>query len=591
MRLKRSSTDPVGSSAATREVRSRGWLWLPCVLLAAILQPRLPATAASPVLPAGEVKPGTWLGRSLGPSIGDWLPDSPGRLRLDREVAEQKITLTLPAPVPLPDLLQNSAELLQCVWTPDGRAADRLVLRRDPVAVRMLRARAAAEAELAKRARNEQRVLMMEAAARPRKALDGPVEEIFPGHWGRRGVPSGSERMIPFLDTLTPGEWNRLFQEAQFVGGNAPGTRSIVPHDPILSWRVSRLPRERQQIIQSYLGSLGGSYDYSRVTVFLSNRNGRELVMRLYFGRWGQVPLVIGMEGPALRRLKTGSEEPLFLPNGPAFCEAIPRELERRSSEDVSPRWKELDYAQACEALSRLMKTPVLADYYTLHQVRMSLSTDRIKLGEVFRLFQKTFGCSFAWRRGMLLVRRGDWPRLDAREIPERILEPCAALKRPTDGWVTLDTAKLAALAAAIRAEQIPCLMSYSDRDNRSVSLAPEGLVLRDSYDILRLLGSLSPAGQARLLGPGLRWSEAYRAAPGAYLEMVRRRAPWVFDPETEEGMLRLALTDPPSLAFGLPDALPALQLEFVYREGISPVRDVQVTRVPWKVTTPARRK
>jgi hypothetical protein len=531
-------------------------------------------------LPGGLLNPTEWRDRPLAVVLPDPRLSGPDRLRPDASLGEQKVTIALPVEAPRPDVLANLAELLQCHWTYRADKPGEWVLKRHPEALKALRARAEARAKLEQRAREEQKLLLLQAFRQARKAVDEPPEEIFPGHVGRRGVPPGSEALIPFLDDLSHDEWNRLAAEETMDVAGAAGTGTFAAYDPILIWPFQRLTRAQQQSIRSALDG-GRGIDYSTVVVSLANRGGARLTMGIFAGDWIEPPLVIPIEGPSLRKLRQEDREPLFLPDGPTFTSEMPEELAGRASQRVAVETAELDYAQACAALAEAIRAPVLADYYTLPR-RMRRSGAPPTVADFFRAMEAEFNCSFAWRRGMLLVRRGDWPLLDPREIPESVLERCLERKRPGRGWTTLDPTTLGWVAARIQPGQIDCLQHFSWREDRNVQFAPEAFILRREYDLLRLLGFLEGPRQARLFRSGVGWGELYRAAPAPYVRCIRNRAPWLLNAEgVQDGVMRLVPAPAGVEITGTPEGARPLRMELLYRQGGVPIRHVQDTLVP----------
>jgi hypothetical protein len=320
--------------------------------------------------------------------------------------------------------------------------------------------------------------------------------------------------------------------------------------------------------------------------------------MGLYTRGWGQQALAYAIEGPALKELQKESAEALFLPGEPAFAASIPDALAPRSRERVNPRWNRLDYAQACAALSRLLRVPVVADYYTFSSsANLNLAGSGITISQVFTAFHRAFDCHFAWRQGMLLVRRGDWPRLDRREISEKILMQCLAWKRRGSGFASFQTRELSFLAATLRREQLPCLNSFSSREDKDLTLNLEARIIHNEYEVLRLVGSLNRSVQDRILSQGLNWTDVYRSAPVPYLELFRKRTPWLLNnPEVSAGIIRLAAASPGSYQAGFtatPDDLPPMNLELRYRVGNKWQHYVETTTIPWKASAdpPAGRR
>lgn len=537
-----------------------------------------PYAASAEGLPKGSARANVWLGRSLQVVLRDPQLSVPPHLRLDSGIEEQKVTIALPHETPLDQVLANLADLLQCHWVTKTGPPDQLILKRHPEVAKLLRARAQAHAELEQRVRAEQKGLMLQAFRQARRAVDQPPEEIFPGHFARRGVPPGTEPLIPFLDGLGSADWDRLCAETELDIAEAAGARSA--YNPILTWQFQRLTPAQQQSIRAYLRDRDG-IDYSKVVVSLANRGGARLMMGIFAGDWLEAPLVISIEGAALHRLRAGDREPVFLDDGPDFTNSIPEALAGRARQRVQLKDAELDYAQACAALADTLKVPVLADYYTVSaRVQRSGGIQAVK--DLFRVLQAEFGCSFAWHRGMLLVRRGDWPLVDEREISEAILEKCLAEKRRGRGWATLNAATLAWLAARIRPVQIDCVRSLSSHEDRNIQFASEVDILRREYDLLRLIGSLDSGRQARLLRGGVPWGDLYRAAPAPYVQCIRYRAPWLLNSaEIQEGLMRLTPAPEGATILGTPDGARPLRIEFTYRDGRTLKRHFQDTMVP----------
>jgi hypothetical protein len=417
-----------------------------------------------------------------------------------------------------------------------------------------------------------------------RRAADGPLEELFPGHWARRGVPPGSEPLIRFLDTLGSQDWDRLCEGASFSEPGLPGEKRVARPSPIISWPFGRLNRTQQRSVQEYYNANGArNTDFEKVVVYLTNRNGSQLIMRLFDGTtWNDAPLVVAMEGPSLDKLMTASQDPLFIEEGPDFTKGAPAFFRKSAKFDLD--WKSLDYAQAAVALGNLLGVPIISDYYTLSpRAKLTISAKRIPASEILISMNKAFGCYFAWREGMILVRRGDWPELDKREIPESILTKAVDKKNQAGVWSTLDTRSLAWLAASISPTQIPCLGSFVSRENPKLNLATEAMVIGSEYEPLRLLGSLNRNSQDQLLsGNGLMSRSAYQSSPSSYLSLMRNRFPWLLEePGISGGVLRLVLA-PGGTVLGLPDVVQPLQFEVFYRSQNRPVRVGMVTGIPW---------
>jgi len=500
---------------------------------------------------------------------------APAHLRVDRALAEQKVTLALPADTARAALLQNLADLLQARWA-KGKDDGLLTLRRRPEAAEALRTRGAAREGLRRRAVAEQRELLAAAHRRVVKALAGPEEEIFPGHFGRRGVPPGSEALAPLQARLTPADWHRVTEAASFAPGVPVGAGFTEPFDPAVLWPLEALSEPERRAVRGFLGGRG-AVDEATVVVGLSNRAGVDLILGIFSGEWHQEKLVIAVKGSALRRLRAADEAPVFLSDGPTFTEGLPAPLAGRAREPVAWKAAEMDYAEACAALAKTLRAPVVADYYTLETRLRPGGT--VPLGEAFTTLRRAFGCRFAWRRGMLLVRQGDWPTLDAREIPESLLQACLARKRP---WLTLDTATLLDLAARLRPEQVDCLSAFGPRGRPDLDFAREAEVLRAEQPLLALLGAQSPAVRAGAFAGGVPFATLRQAAP-EFERFARRQAPWLLTARAPvEGTLRLTRAAGPTLAVSSPNGRPTARLVLTYgRQGRTRTYS-QETLIPW---------
>lgn len=486
-------------------------------------------TSTAWAVPAGEAEtefPATSLS-----AVVEHLEDrDPRKLRLSRELKYQKVSLILPQELKPAELLPAIAALLQSRWTTD-RERNVSTLERDPAVVKLLREHREVEEELRARAVTEQKARMRDAYAYARRKIEEPEEELEPGHLGRRGVVPQSEPLLRFMETLSSSDWSRILNNVQFVRRQQPGATSITPYEPIVAWPFSSLSSKQQELVRSYIRSISDNpADYPRMAVFIANRGGQELVMGIYDRYWGEALILMTPKGPALRELEAHVLAPVFSPKGPRFSKDLPSELKLRANDPIEVDWRELDYAGACQSLSQELKIPVLADYYTLRSYTHLSRKGRLTVKELFALLHRQFGCWFAWKDGLLLIRRPDWPQLDEREIPEPTLENCVLVRRQQGINATLGLSFLMQLASRISEPQITCLGAFSDRTDRTVEFSMEANLLRKEFPLLRLLAALSTSQRGRFFTTGIPLPEAYRADPRSYLQLVRTRAPWLLN-------------------------------------------------------------
>jgi len=505
-------------------------------------------------------------------------------LRLPREyqvggtLAEQKVTLALPEETSRAALLECMADLLQCEWIQQKATPGSVVLTRTAAAAAAVRRREQDRRELGDRVRAEQRRLMLDAFRRTRRALNDPVSEILPGHWGRRGVAPGSEALVPFLDELSPAQWDQLLRDYDFEPGVPLGLGARHAFDPILLWSWRDLAEAQQARLRRHLTGTE-SADVEKVCVYLANRGGVELTMGVFTDRWTEQPLVYAVEGPGVRLLR-GLDQTPVLPGDAAFSAGLPAGLARRAQEIV--RWPagELDYAEACLNLSRTLRAAVVADYYTL-ETRLR-PAGPVRLEEVFTTLHRAFGCRFAWDRGILMIRRGDWPDMDRREISEPILEVCVAQKKPSRGWRTLETRTLAWLAARLTEPQLACLREYAWMDDRNIQFAGEARILREDQALLSLIGALGASRERQFFREGVPWAVLRSIAPRPFHDVIRRRAPWIPSARgVEAGVLRME-PHPGGTLVGTVDGVQPARAVFEYRQAGRTRRRLQETWVPW---------
>ena len=534
-------------------------------------------------------QPQAELGSSLERTLGSWSKGSPIKFTLDPELRDQKVTFAPQGPVGRRDLLDNVADLLQSQWRPDRDSPDKRVLKRSKAATDELARRRRVLEQRLPLARAQQRQRLIAAFRAARSKVDGPTVEIFPGHWGRIGVPPGSEPLVRFLDILSDRDWDSLCEPLTPSGCIEDDSLLNAAQPPTLLWRGSALSRDQRGHLETYLSATGGGdFDPSRAVFTVSGRfsqGGTRISVRIFGDSLREGVAVIAGPGSELKKLDSMQEEPLFIGIGPVFSEGIPAALEKRAPDSVVLDWKRMDYAEAALALARVVGVPVLSDYYTLDIREMDkLPAGKMSIAALFDKFSNAFGCQFAWSRGMLLIRRGDWYHLDSREMPEKLTEYCLGKKRPGGGWRTMSTLTLVQLASVLRREQLQCLRFLSDRENRNVACPGESRAISKEYELLRLIGELTPQQRREFVGgQGLTASSISSRGQRELMTYIRINAPSLLScPDPAQLWLRLAVTRSGKTVLGLPDIVKPLELEAAFRTAGKPVRFSILKGIPY---------
>jgi len=512
---------------------------------AACASPPVSITATDRTLQTRE-----WLGRPVSTLIERWATETGLHLSVEKSLQEQKITLRLPSQYGSAATLPVVATLLQARWKLTQTDPPRWILERLPEVRKGLADQKQRAQELSDKIRQEQSVLVQKAISEGLEELNKPPRDLGEGLFGRPYLNPEpiAEPLIRLLATLSPAQRRHLATHPNTpipMGDGGFATNRT----PTLSAPLSSLSPKQQSLVHEFFSATGVTVDLKGAIVQFFNSGGTSLTGGVLL-RDGSTPgdFLLGVEeGPSLKKRfadrRQGTAKATAAGSTKSKAVSDPLELlDRVYPRRASVEWQELDYAEAVQRAGALLGVPIAADFYTL-SARCSFKTKNARGSEIVAAIAGAFHCAVRWQGDTLLFRSTQWPELDEREIPERLLNEWVQLKqqlRPEPASLPIDA--LARMTSLLRPEQTFCLADYRSREFPTVTFEWEAQVLRQDRDVLGLYAVLPEAARRKLTTTGLLVRDLAAATKPALLPLLERRAAWLLSSANNE-QITLRLT------------------------------------------------